>query len=524
MDLNRIPTAWAFFLSALALVVAGCVAPRPADEAVRRALVHPAPGSEPPSTNALADAFTQAADNRAAPATVSMDLDAALRLAAQYSRSLQTRREQLYLGGLAALAARRQFGPQLSGTLGYVLNSAHDLPRSNTARLDLGAGQILGSGATVSAKTQSSATTTNDAGNSTYQTSASLSLRQPLLAGGGYEASHEALIQAEQDLLYALRAFTLDRQDFAIGISKSYYDLLIQKSVLDNTRQTADQSAFLRQRAEAMFKVRRAPMIDVLRAQQQELSASTSLSQTEADFDVGVRRFLITLGMPVQTRVAITGAIPPLKPLQLDADSCLRTGLDRRLDLKTDRDRVEDARRRLRTARRGLLPQVDAYGQADWSGEPASSIGDVDLSESLSAGVVMELPLDRRDERDAVRKARIGAAAAERGEAERSDSLQVQILDGFRRLQSLEAIAGVEASNMTIARRRLDYAVLRFKTGELGNRDVVEAQNELLNSQNAHARALVAYEQQRVQLLRDAGLLDVAADGTLSEQALPKTQ
>ena len=86
---------------------------------------------------------------------------------------------------------------------------------------------------------------------------------------------------------------------------------------------------------------------------------------------------------------------------------------------------------------------------------------------------------------------------------------------------NLRQSAEIEAQNVALASRRADYTLMRFRNGELSNRDVVEAQDELLNAQNALIRARVDYEVQRLRLFRDAGLMDVGVEGEIVELELP---
>ena len=104
------------------------------------------------------------------------------------------------------------------------------------------------------------------------------------MRGVGYENSHRALLQAEHELIYALRAFALARQDLALDILTDYYELINLKTILDNTQLNVERSTFLRRRSEAMFKVQMAPYIDVLRSEQQELSAEANLSASGSRF------------------------------------------------------------------------------------------------------------------------------------------------------------------------------------------------------------------------------------------------
>ena len=76
-------------------------------------------------------------------------------------------------------------------------------------------------------------------------------------------------------------------------------------------------------------------------------------------------------------------------------------------------------------------------------------------------------------------------------------------------MQSLEIqrqLIGDQTKNLRIAE-------LRFERGEIPNRDVVEANQALLDAQNALIDEQVAYEIARLQLLRDLGILFIDETG-----------
>lgn len=513
--------------SAVAIFLAAgcvsCLSTRRLDSDVRGVLSKETRRSMPAHTNTLVDAAATMSAERETRETVDVDLDGALRLATRFSRSLQDKRETLMVAGLDRLAALRQFGPQYSGTLGYALTRPEEGDDRRATTLGVKASQLLPTGGKLSVGAEGTssdgASGTNDT--TTYTRTANAELRQPLLSGAGYEASHADLIQSERDLVYQLRVFALERQDFAIAVMKSYYGLLIQGAVVGNTRQNVEQSTFLRRRSEALFRIRRAPSIDVLRSLQQELSASNALNRAEAQYDVERRKFLIELGLSPDITLGAKGEVPELRPLDLNLATCVTIALQRRLDLRTEEDKLEDARRALRVARRALLPKLDAVGKIEGSGSSEESFSEGDLKRVTTAGVEMELPFDKRPERDAVKRAMLGVAAAERSLTEKRDLIRVSIMDSFRTLEALRLGAGIEYRNTQLAQRQAEYAALRFRNGEADNRDVVDAQNQLLNAKNTYVQSLVQYEQQRVQLLRDVGLLDVAPDGTMVEMQSP---
>ena len=60
-------------------------------------------------------------------------------------------------------------------------------------------------------------------------------------------------------------------------------------------------------------------------------------------------------------------------------------------------------------------------------------------------------------------------------------------------------------------------ARIRFEAGEISNRDVVEAEEALLEAQNSLISAKVDYEIQRLQLLSDLGILFIDEQGMFKE-------
>lgn len=501
-------------VAACLVAVAGCLSPdrsyHPVDRLVRESAAT-IPGV---TSNTVADAF--AGGHPTPPAPGEIDMPTALLLGSQRNRDLQTRRDALRRQAISLRGTRRDYGTSIAGTLAYVLSS-DETTDSSTSSLDLSAGRALPLGGSFSVSAATSlGTSGSDGTNSTASTvSGGARIEQPLLAGAGYTASHQPLIQAERDMVYAIRAFAMERQSAAIGVVSDFYQLLAQMAGVENARLNAQQSTLLRQRTEALFRVRRAPAIDVMRAQQQELAASNRLAQAEASFETSRQEFLVTIGLPVDAKSTITGAVPEVQPAPIQEADATRIALALRLDLHTARDRAADAARRLEVARSGLLPALNARGEATWSSDGTRAFDTRDGQTAYSAGVTLALPLDKRAERDAVRAARLDLDLAERNALEAEDRVRLEVASAYRQIAYLAQAAQIEKRNLEIAEKRAENARMRFRNGELENRDVVEAENELLNARNSLAQAQVQYALQRLRLMRSAGMLDVARDGSL---------
>lgn len=506
----------------MALVLAaltGCQSPRGLDRTVARLAGETA--AEHPGVTAETVADAAQVIQTPVPVTaepVQLDVRSVLGIAAESSRNLQTRRDDLYRASLQLFGSRRDFGFNVNGTLDYVMASGDDRDEEREASAAVSVERILPTGGRARvAGLQERRDVDGASEGARYSGSAAARIDQPLLAGAGYGASHEDLIQAERDYLYALRQFSLERQEFAIGIVSEYYNLLGQRKVVENTQTNYQQFVFLRQRSEALFKVSRAPAIDVLRSQQEELTAFNRLTTTEEAYRIQVGRFLVLLGLPSSQPAELADDIPARTPVALDEAKATALALSNRLDLATVRDQVEDARRKLAVARNQFLPEVNAFGSSEWSSDEADGIGDQDYRQDWRAGVTAEIPFDRRDERDAVRRAQLDLDAAERRLAETTDTVLLEVRESYSRLRSLTVSVDIELRNIEIAEKRAKNALLQFRNGSLSNRDVVEAANDLLDARNAYIAALTDYEVQRLNLLRQVGLLDVARDGTLIE-------
>ena len=501
---------------ALIIIQAACTSIRKLDQQIKANTITAAEEDSELPGNTISNALIKIEATEDANANIlELDLNQALALATIHSRELQTKRDNLYKSGLSLLGTKRDFSIELTGTLDYIFNSSIDNEDSNNGSLRFNASRILPTGGTVALSGNSnidSLSFTNRS-STTYDNYLGLRIDQPLLAGAGYNASHESLIQAKRDMTYSLREFALDRQEFSVRIMSRFYDLLIQKAVLENTSANVKQSTQLRERSEAMFRVQRAPSIDVLRAKQQELSSINQLSKTEAEFDIQLRRFLLDLGMPIEQEAIITGEIPEVTNIAQDEATYLTSAKQRRLDLQTATDKVEDSQRRIKQARNLLRPKLNLYGEVGMTAEETESLSDQELKDNYGAGITLEIPFDLRDERDALKKASLDLDADVRTLASKTDEVSLEVMDNFTTLKFLRESVKIEKMNIDIAIKRAKNAMFLFKNGDLLNRDVVEAENELLDARNAYVRVLAQYEIQRIELLRNSGTLDIAADG-----------
>jgi outer membrane protein TolC len=83
-------------------------------------------------------------------------------------------------------------------------------------------------------------------------------------------------------------------------------------------------------------------------------------------------------------------------------------------------------------------------------------------------------------------------------------------------LQARESIK-IQARSVAVAQKRVDSTNLFLEAGRAQIRDVLEAQDALVQAQNALTSAVVNYRVAELSLQRDTGLLEVNAEGLWKE-------
>lgn len=448
-----------------------------------------------------------------------LDLHTALEIAFKSSRDFLDRKESLFLAGLGYTLTRYNFGPILNSTISYVWNDAEEAIGSDSIAANLGARQILPTGGQLSGSASLSGARSNNpdflspSPRFLYESSLQFSFRQPLLRGAGYKVSHEALTQGQRNLIYAVRSFELFRQSFSIQVAETYYRLVSQKKRLDNDEQNYADAVFDRQKAEALRRVDRNKDDDVFLARRREVEAEDALLVARTDFELAVDDFKILLGLPTSSAVQIADDEPPFEPVRIDRNSAVAVALENRLDLHTFRDRVEDSERQVRLARNGLLPDLDA--SLDY--QVASSSGPVDDATpsrwSAALGLTLDLPLDRKAERNAYRSAQIALDQIRRDLSRELDVVERDILNQLRELTQDEKRMQIQRGQIEADRRAVAVTRIRYEAGNVDNRALLEARQGLTDAQNTLIDLKVRHFVARLRLRRDVGILFIDEKG-----------
>jgi outer membrane protein TolC len=460
--------------------------------------------------------FTREPFKQGPPATISsahrFSLFDSIGYAVENSRAYQTQMESLYLAALDVTLERHLFEPRpfANVRLGYDggqgdVNYRSALNVTSEAgvrqRLPLG-GEIVASGLVGFINALSDNTADGE--------TAELALRGsiPLLRGFGM-VNLESLIQSERNVIYSVRNFESYRRNFAISVASNYFRLITAQQSIRNRYVRYVSNVELTNRTEALFDAGRITALEVQRAQQELLQSEDDVNSSLRNYEDQLDQFKLVLGMPVDDALEIVPIQVDVPVPELEFDVSADLAKKYRLDLQTTRDRVDDARRRLENAKNNLLPDLTLSGGASVGNNNNEPARDLDADTTVyDAALTLDLPIDRVSERNQLRASLISLEAARREVIQAEDQVVSDVRSSIRGIRSAIVSLELQRKGIEIADQRLEFANESLLLGRTSDsRNVVEAQNSLLQAQDRYDQARANLQVAILSYLRDTGVL-----------------
>ena len=477
-----------------------------------------------------------------------LNLEQALNFAVKYSRTYQSRKEQLYLSGLALMLARHQFTPLFTSEAGLKYEAQNfqestiDAITGETVLSDNFAKQTkvtasgtIGVSWLIRDVGRISAAFTADAirfvtGDPRLTTSSQLSATffRPLLRDAGFKAEAEALVTAEHQLLYDLRDFTRYRKDFSVQIATAYYGVLGLRDAARNNFNTLQSSRKNAERTRALAQEGRITTADLGRLEQQELSAESSWINAVSSYEQALDAFKIQLGLSVDAQILLYE--DDLRGLQIQhpeisVSDSIQVALTARLDYLNTKDQFDDTVRQVGVAISLLKPSVDLTADISPYSNPNLNFSYPDLQRyRWSAGLKVDPGLDRQAERDAYRSSLITRDRAARSVVQREDEIKLEVRNSWRTLDQAKRNYEISEIGVKLADRRVEEQNLLADLGRAKAQDQVDAQNSLNDSKNQRIQALVTHTIARLQFWNNMGILYIKENGQWEDPKHAKAQ
>jgi outer membrane protein TolC len=455
---------------------------------------------------------------------VRFDLVTCLRIAAENNREYQARKESLFLAAMNVTLERWLLGWRPSLTGDAAINGIGSAADTQSAGLSFQMRKILGTGAEIVGGIGLSVFKTVGGGSPSTTSNIGLAITQPLLRGSGSRIVYEPLTQSERDLIYEVRSFERFRRSFAVEVTTRMLRLLEQADSIRNEELNVENLKLLRERNEALAEAGRTSDIEVDQARQDEVRSQNRLVVSRAELQASYDSFLLFLGLPIATPIDVDLEEldrlyeDGLTGIDYDEDTVLRFAHAHRLDYMTSLDQVSDAERKTLVAAEALRTGLDLRGNVDLTSKEGKPL-EFDLNDAAwEVGLGIDLPVSRIPERNFYRASLINLEVAQRDAEEFKDTITTDLRSQLRNTVTARETFDIQNFSAQLAERRVESAQLNLQAGRASTRDILEAQQDLLDSRNLVTGALIDYWLARLQLFRDMELIEVDEDGIRFEQ------
>ncbi|MCC7012013.1 MAG: TolC family protein [Planctomycetes bacterium] len=452
-----------------------------------------------------------------------IDLVSSLTIASENSRDYRRRMEDLYLAALDLTLERFRFAVQRDGTFSTLFKGNADGLTEASSGFGAGLARVLGTGASIVGDFGLSLARSLTGSSSDGITSdLSLSITQPLLRGFGERIVLEPLTQSERNVVYEVRDFERFRRTFAVDVASRYFDILQQADTVANERVNMENLVVLRQRNEELALAGRLSDIQVDQALQDELRSRNRLIQAEERLDALFDDFKFFLGLPIDAKIQLdpdelTG-LEVDETLDIDEALAIDHALRYRLDLQTSFDQSDDSARRVEVARDNLLANVDITSRASATSDVNDPLKYSKDNLSWNLGLDIDLPFDRVAERNAYRESLITLERSRRTATQLADQIRSDLRDSLRQAKNRLETFRIQQGAVQLAERRVESTTLNLQAGRADTRDILEAQEALLEARNALTAARIDYHISQLALWRDMELLRVDESGIRMER------
>lgn len=289
-----------------------------------------------------------------------------------------------------------------------------------------------------------------------------------------------------------------------LTVGTTYLQAVAAAAQVDNAQALMRTAEALLSQARAAHEAGTAANLDELRARVEYQSRQQQVIQAENAFEKEKIALNREIGLPDGQQILLGDAAPYSELAAVGVEEARRQAYANRQDYLSLQQQVRAAGKTLSAAKHERLPALSFggyYGVTGVSGGIAH--GNFAAIGSLNLPLFEEGRL--RGDR-AVADARLSSAMAQL--ADLRTKIDAQLRDSLLDVQSTAELVRVAQSNVELATKTLEQVTDRFQAGIDDNLPVVQAQGALANAQAQLVNSLYRYNQAKLGLARNLGVVD----------------
>ena len=421
---------------------------------------------------------------------------------------IQSNRDELNTLILRYHQTLDSYSPQLKSSLSYIISDSKNSSKETSHQQNFGITQKTGLGGRVNLDFSSAIKPEN---NTQHSSQIDLQVNQPLLKGFGRFISRENAISDKRSLLYEFRDFKNQIDRFAINIIQQYTNIVNQEIKNENFKRQFLKDQWLYKRTLAFFNIGRVSKLELLRVNQRKHNSENAWKNRIESWKNSIESFKLLMNFNSEGHLSLKPFAVVYKPLEANGLEQIVIALSNRLDYETSKDILEDAKRQYKIAKNGLLPELSLNAKAGIRTDKTSNKWlDQDLNKHrYSSTLSLNIPLNKIADRIEIFEAQNTIQRRERNHKLLKSTISIEVRNRIRSIKQLEK--SIEIQNLILASEEKRYGVAqyRFQTGEVSNREVIEASESLTIAENAKLDLYLEHFIERLNLENDMGTLSL---------------
>jgi outer membrane protein len=328
-----------------------------------------------------------------------------------------------------------------------------------------------------------------------------LKLQQPLFTGGKIRNAHAMSSLAERGAESDVDRMTAD---LVFAVKRAYLSCVKARTLETVATESLQRIEAHMNDLEAMYQAGLAVNNDVLKTKVYHAQARLDLMKAQNAERLAQKELCNIVGLPLESAIAFTTTVDEVSPVQTNLDDAVRTGIERRPELKTLGLQKSIARADVAASRGGYLPDVFFFANLGYQYPDREYARDFYTSWNL--GVMAQMSIfDWGAVASRVRESRSRFRQVEIAEAGARNDVALDVTRSY--LTLVEAWNEIDVAREGVAQAEENYRVTdeRFKEGLATNTDLLDAQVLLTKAKTTYGNAKVDYMIAQADMARALG-------------------
>ena len=330
------------------------------------------------------------------------------------------------------------------------------------------------------------------------------SITQPLFSGYSITNQYK-MAKLNLDLTKANKKRV--RQDVSLEATRAYFEILKAEKLLNVSIETVTQVSAQTDVVNNFYQVGMSPLNDLLESQVLLADAKQQVVLSRSNLETARAYMNTLLRRPIHQSVEVVDMLD-YKHFEFNLDYCIKTALDKRIELKMSDIEIELAEKDIQLAKRTYYPTLSLQGNyyrfgTEWDVSGGDGVAD-DPTWDIRAVASWNF-WDWGKSSYGTREKKSRRSQANLNRSKITDGIQFSVTQAYLTMQTSEKnIATIETA-IEQATENVRINEERYKEQVATSTDVLTAQTLLFRTMNNYYRALYDFQIAKASLYREMG-------------------